>query len=111
MDWISRVIGGWNVRMTLAGKRRSRFFADARHGGKAAALVAAKAYRDGLAARRRPRRSKPRPLLIRRGSSEWYQIRLPSADGGTTTTEFSVRRHGARQAKRLALAAWTNAAG
>jgi hypothetical protein len=97
--------------MTLGGRRLSRFFADARHGGEGPALAAAKRYRDGLITRRRPRKVKPNPLLIKRGGSEWYQIRLPKPGGGTTTTEFSLRRHGSRGARRLAVQAWMEAAG
>lgn len=109
MDLITRVVGGWNVRIMLSGKRRSRFFADTRFGSKAAALRAAKVYRDSLLRLRKPRQLKPQPLLITRGSGKWYQIRLPKPGGGTTTTEFSLRRHGPRQARRLAVQAWTAA--
>ena len=103
MELISRVGGGWNVRMTVSGKRRSRFFADAKYDGKKKALAAAKAYRDELLAKKaaRPRR-RPRPLLVVRGSTSCYQIRLPKPGGGTTTTEFSLHRHGPRKARQLA---------
>ncbi len=107
MDWISRAIGGWNVRMTLGGKRKSKFFADAGHGGKRKALVAAKAYRDELFANRPVAPVKPaRPLVVVRQDQKYVQIRLPQASGGTTTTEFSAKRHGLREAKRLAVEAY-----
>ncbi len=106
MQLISRVVGGWNVRIALNGKRGSRFFADTKFGGKNTALKAARAHRDAMVARRKPRTQKAVPLLVNRGSTQCYQIRLPKAGGGTTTTEFSVRVHGPRGAKRLATDAW-----
>jgi hypothetical protein len=93
----------------LGGKRQSRFFADAKFKGKTAALKAAKAYRDTLLTRRRVPKPQPRPILIDRGSTQSYQIRIPKPGGGTTTTEFSVTRHGARKAKQMALDAWKSA--
>jgi hypothetical protein len=104
LELISRVAGGWNVRMTLDGKRLARFFADARFGGKGKALAAAKEHRDQLLTRRadEPRR-RPKPLLVARGGAPCYQIRLPKKGGGTTTTEFSVGLHGTRQARQMAI--------
>ena len=110
MDWISRAIGGWNVRMTLGGTRHSKFFADAGHGGKRKALGAAKAYRDELVANRPVAPTKPpRPLSVVRQGQRYFQIRLPKPDGGTTTTEFSAQRHGPREAKRMAVEAYHTA--
>ena len=107
MHWISRAIGGWNVRMTLGGKRRSKFFADAAYVTRAAALGAAKAYRDDLVALRAEQpRPVPRPILVTRGKAKSYQIRLPKPGGGTTTTEFSTRVHGVHEARQLALDAY-----
>lgn len=40
--------GGWQVRMRRKGKSFDRFFADAAHGGKRAALNAAKLFRDEI---------------------------------------------------------------
>ena len=111
MDWISRAIGGWNVRMTLGGRRRSKFFADAKFVTKAAALRAAKAFRDELVTLRESLpRPAPRPLVVVRQDQEYLQIRIPKPGGGTTTTEFSVARHGHRKARRLANAAHAAAA-
>ena len=110
MQFISRVVGGWNVRMTLRGKRHGKFFADSRHGGKRKSLAQARAYRDALVAKRPQFKRKPaRPLLVIRGSTPYLQIRIPTATG-TTTTEFSLRRHGSRKARRLALEAYKAAA-
>jgi hypothetical protein len=107
MRWISRAVGGWNVRMTLGGRRRSKFFADAAYVTKAAALRAARAYRDDLVNLRAclPRPI-PRPILVTRGKTKCYQIRLPKPGGGTTTTEFSTRVHGVHEARQLALDAY-----
>jgi len=106
VQFISRVQGGWNVRMTLKGKRRGKFFADSRHGGKRKALAQACAYRDSLLAIRPvPKPKPPRPLLVVRGKTRYIQIRVPTPTG-TTTTEFSLHRHGPKEARRLALAAY-----
>lgn len=40
--------GGWEVRIQRRGKKYEKFFADGRHGGRRAALQAAKLYRDEL---------------------------------------------------------------
>ena len=93
--------------MTLGGRRRSKFFADAAHVTKAAALAAAKAYRDDLAALRgEASRPVPKPLAVLRNGIKSYQIRLPKAGGGTSTTEFSARVHGDYNARRLAIDAY-----
>jgi hypothetical protein len=98
--------------MTLGRHRRSKFFADAGHGGKRKALAAAKAYRDELVATRPVPPTKPaRPLLVVRQGQKYVQIRLPKPRGGTTTTEFSVKRHGVKKAKQLAVEAYETAAG
>src|SRR5690606_7736611 len=39
---------GWQVRVRRDGRRLSKFFADARHGGREGALEAAVLYRDHL---------------------------------------------------------------
>ena len=43
-----RTIGGWEVRMQRQRQKQSKFFADSLHGGKLAALRAAKEFRDEL---------------------------------------------------------------
>ncbi len=112
MDWISRAVGGWNVRMTLGGRRRSKFFADGQYVTKAAALRAAKAYRDELVALKGEQpKGVPTPLAVVRNRVKCYQIRLPKPGGGTTTTEFSTRVHGEYNAKRLAIDAYHAAVG
>ena len=46
--------GGWEVRMQRRGKKYEKFFADGQHGGRRAALQAAKIYRDDLEEKLRP---------------------------------------------------------
>ena len=111
MRWISRAVLGWNVRMTVRGRRTSKFFGDAAHGGKAGALTAARAYRDELAASQPAKVPvEPKPLLVVRQNVPCYQIRIPKVGGGTSTTEFSTRLHGPRNARRMALDAYRAAA-
>ena len=111
MQFISRVVGGWNVRMTRNGKRHGKFFADSKAGGKRKALAEAQTYRDELLAVRQSKMKRPsaRPLMVVRDGSEYLQIRIPKAKGGTTTTEFSVKRHGQRKARQLAIEAFNEA--
>lgn len=93
--------------MTLGGKRRSKFFADGGYVTQAAALRAAKAYRDELVALKGEQpKLVPKPLAIVRNRVKCYQIRLPKPGGGTTTTEFSTRVHGEYNARRLAIDAY-----
>ena len=97
--------------MMINGTRHGKFFADSRNGGKARALSAARGYRDSLV-ERRPNRidtAKPRPLLVTRGATQCFQIRVPKAGGGTSTTEFSVGRHGMRKARKMAIDAFNAA--
>jgi hypothetical protein len=97
--------------MTRNGKRHGKFFADTKSGGKRKALKDAEAYRDELLVIRQSRmkRRTARPLLVVRDGTEYLQVRIPKAKGGTTTTEFSVKRHGARKAKQMALEAFKKA--
>jgi hypothetical protein len=95
--------------MTLKGKRHGKFFADSRHGGKNKAAAKAKSYRDALIANRPvPKPKPPRLLMVVRGKARYIQIRVP-ARTGTTTTEFSLSRHGPKKARALALQAYKTA--
>ena len=106
VQFISRVVGGWNVRMMLKGKRHGKFFADSRHGGKRKSLAAAQAYRDDLVASRpKPKPKAARPVVVVRGKARYLQIRIPTRKG-STTTEFSLSRHGPEKARRLAIKAY-----
>jgi hypothetical protein len=92
--------------MTRRGKRHSKFFADSRHLGKKKALAAARTYRDELlSARPEPKPKPPRPLVVERGKAKYIQIRVPTARG-STTTEFSISRHGPQKARSLAIKAY-----
>ncbi len=111
MQFISRVVGGWNVRMTRKGKRHGKFFADSKCGGKRGGLKQAQIYREQLMAVRQSQMKRPvaRPLMVVRDGSEYCQIRIPKPKGGTTTTEFSVKRHGPKKARLLAVKAFNAA--
>jgi hypothetical protein len=109
VQFISRVAGGWNVRMMLKGKRHGKFFADSRFGGKKKSLAVAAAYRDSLVARRpAPKNKGARPLVVVRGEARYLQIRIPTRTG-SKTTEFSLHRHGLKKALALALSAYNAA--
>ncbi len=108
MQFISRVAGGWNVRMMLKGKRHGKFFADSGYGGKKKSLAVAAAYRDSLLAKRPQVKKGARTLVVVRGSARYLQIRIPTTNG-SKTTEFSLRRHGPKKAKQLALNAYNAA--
>ncbi|MBV8781945.1 MAG: hypothetical protein JO353_11160 [Phycisphaerae bacterium] len=111
MRFISRVVGGWQVRMMRKGKRLGKFFADSKYGGKKKALSAASAHRDELVSQRDKEKRPPRArsIVVNRGEAQYLQIRVPLGDGQSRTTEFSIRRHGMRKAKQLALAAFDDA--
>lgn len=109
MQFISRVAGGWNVRMMLKGKRHGKFFADSRYGGKRKSLAVAQTYRQALIAKRpQPKDKGARPLIVVRGEARYLQIRIPTKNG-SKTTEFSLRRHGPKKARQLALNAYNAA--
>ena len=111
MNFISRVVGGWQVRMTLKGSRHGKFFADTKFSGNRKARQAAMVYRDELLARRAASqpKPKPRPILVHRGEADYLQIRIPLGKGKTKTTEFSVKKHGPKKARQLAMAAFAEA--
>jgi hypothetical protein len=95
--------------MMIKGKRHGKFFADSRFGGKKKSLSAAGDYRDELLAKRpKPKDRGARPLIVVRGEARYLQIRIPTA-GGTKTTEFSLRRHGPKKARAMALEAYNAA--
>jgi hypothetical protein len=94
--------------MMLKGKRHGKFFADSRYGGKKKSLSVATAYRDSLLARRPKVKTGARTLIVVRGDARYLQIRIPTSNG-SKTTEFSLRRHGPKKAKQLALDAYNAA--
>jgi hypothetical protein len=114
---------GYFVRLTRNGKIYNAFFADRRSGGKAKALAAARVHyqkllkKHGTMSRRTWAQLKRRPstsgivgvrkLRVRRGSHDlWYWMATWSPQLGVVRRKmFSVRKHGATQAKALAVKA------
>ena len=119
-----KVYGGWEVRMQRRGERIEKFFSDLNHGGKRAALQAAKTYRDEVDLQYRKYTVKElseRPSLRnrsgvvgvrlhqqkdRRGEFEyyyWYWVaQWTDGHGRRRTRSFSIHRHGDEEAYRLA---------
>lgn len=101
---------GWQVRVSYDGTRKTKFFADRKHGGRNEALALALAHRDELLAAR-PEPSGPverRPQ--RRSTSGVAGVRLAFknqtpyveanwvTDDGRSVTSYSVNRWGLRRA-------------
>ena len=119
------VYGGWEVRIQRKSKVRSKFFSDLNHGGKRAALRAAKEYRDQIEilypkqtvaqkARKRSTRNKSGVVGVRlheqkdrRGDYEytyWYWVaQWTDGHGKRKTRSFSVHQYGDDEAYRLAV--------
>jgi len=103
---------GWQVRVSFRGRRRTKFFADRKHGGREEALAEAVLYRDELLAERdalhedgpverRPQeRSTSGVAGIRLAfKSETAYIEANWVDGeGRSVSSFSVDRWGLRKA-------------
>lgn len=114
---------GWFVRVTREYKTKSGFFADDKHGGKAAALKKAKALRDSILATTPPplrggaRRRKPyeRPsrgtitrktytYLFRDGyyyEYEAYATWIRVSPTEVKATKWSINKHGEKKAYRM----------
>lgn len=98
---------GYFVRMSWKHERRSKFFSDGKHGDRLAALAAAIAWRDSTALELgKPQGKAPRKDLgvhrrVKDGrdvfEATWYE------DGRHRRTSFSVRKHGVKQARALAV--------
>lgn len=103
---------GWQVRARRDGKRLSKFFADARHGGREEALAAAIVHRDQLLADMPDTPQKPRKawsntgvvgLSVREkdeGSKPrlYVQLNWMDATGKRRAASFSVEKWGLRRA-------------
>jgi hypothetical protein len=117
---------GFFVRVQREGKLCSTFFADRKHGGKAKALTAAKVFYEELLAIVGPRKTKSRQwwaeIRRRKGSSNvvgvqkivnrrfkrpriYWQATWSPEPYVVRRKMFSAAKHGARQAKRLAIRA------
>ena len=115
---------GWLVRIQRNSEAYSRFFADNRYGDHAAALAAARDYRDGLIEELpAPSSSIQAERVTIRNSSgvvgvcrvvqensngaryEYWQATWSPAPGRRKTAKFSIRRYGDTGAFELARAA------
>lgn len=100
---------GYFVRLSWKHERRSKFFSDGKHGDRLAALAAAIAWRDRTAQELgKPQGKAPRKDVgihrrVKDGrdvfEATWYE------DGRHRRTSFSVRKHGVKQARALAIEA------
>ena len=103
---------GWQVRARRDGKRLSKFFADAKHDGRDAALAAAKAYRDQLLSDMPDAPQKPRKawsntgvvgLSVREKAEGakprlYVQLNWVDADKKRRAASYSVEKWGLRRA-------------
>jgi hypothetical protein len=103
---------GWQVRLRRDGERHTKFFADARHGGREGALGAAVAYRDDLLAEAAGAPPRPRRAWSNTGvvglsvrdkeeggeARPYVQINWIGADGKRRAASYSVGKWGLRRA-------------
>ena len=103
---------GWQVRHRRDGQRLSKFFADARHGGRDGALDAALTYRDELFASLPTPAPKPRKawsntgvvgLSVREKADGtrprlYVQLNWMDSDGKRRSSSYSVEKWGLRRA-------------
>lgn len=103
---------GWQVRLRREGERHTKFFADARHGGRDGALEAAVAYRDRLLTEAadtppRPRRAWSNTGVVGLSVREkeeggetrpYVQINWIGEDGKRRAASYSVGKWGLRRA-------------
>jgi hypothetical protein len=125
-----KTYGGWEVRMQRQGIRFEKFFSDLVHGGKRAALQAAKEHRDDLEsyypkstvkqlAKQTSVRNRSGVVGVRlhkqkdrRGDFEyqyWYWVaQWTDGNGRRKTRSFSIHQHGDDEAYEMAVEARTN---
>lgn len=101
---------GWQVRARRDGERLSKFFADARHGGKEGACTAALAYRDQLLASMPDPDPTPRKawsntgvvgLSVREksgGDKLYVHLNWMDREGKRRASSYSVEKWGLRRA-------------
>ena len=103
---------GWQVRARHDGKRLSKFFADAKHGGRDGALASAKVYRDDLLATMPDTPKKPRKAWSNTGvvglsvrekdegakPKLYVQLNWIDATGKRRAASYSVEKWGLRRA-------------
>ncbi|MCH7225749.1 hypothetical protein [Haloferula sp. A504] len=115
---------GWQVRLQRRGRKYGKFFADRVHGGTREAYRVARAWRNALIERLDERESGPRVCLKSARNSSGVvgvsKVAVSASNGETyffwqatwcpepgqrRCVKFSIRRHGDRQAFRLAVEA------
>ena len=121
---------GWQVRIQRRGVKHGKFFADRACGGMQEAYDTARAWRDDLVqriaadenlarvCRRSPRNSSGVVVVSKvcviaaSGANYWFwQATWCPAPGERRCVKFSVKRHGERQAFRMAVEARKEGAG
>jgi len=121
---------GWQVRLQRRGVKYGKFFADGIHGGIPGSYQAALRWRDDLVGRitrgenaaricrRSPRNSSgvvgvsKVSVFAANGASYWFwQATWCPSPGERRCVKFSIKRHGDRQAFRLAVEARKEGAG
>ena len=121
---------GWQVRIQRRGVKHGKFFADRSFGGVQEAYEAARGWRDELVRRisdeensaricRRSSRNSSGVVGVSKvcvnsasGANYWFwQATWCPAPGERRCVKFSVRRHGERQAFRMAVEARKEGAG
>ena len=101
---------GYFVRVRWRGEARSKLFSDGVHGDRLSALAAAIEWRDQMARELgKPRPGAPPASNVgihrrMRGGQAVYEATW-SVNGKRGRTTYSIRKHGAREAKALAVAA------
>ena len=115
---------GWQVRLQRRGRKYGKFFADRMHGGTRESYRVARAWRNALIERLDERESGPRVCLRSARNSSgvvgvskvavsasngekyfFWQATWCPEPGQRRCVKFSIRRHGDRQAFRLAVEA------
>ncbi|NTW00285.1 MAG: AP2 domain-containing protein [Oscillochloris sp.] len=101
---------GYFVRVRWKGEARSKLFSDGVYGDRLSALAAAIEWRDQITKELgKPRPGAPPPANVgihrrMRGGHEVYEATW-SVNGKRGRTTYSIEKHGAKQAKALAIAA------
>ena len=117
---------GFFVRLQRGGKLHSAFFSDKKHGGKEQALMAAQTHRQQLAAKLgtpvRMERRQWAQIVGRKGRSgirgvqrivdrrvrpwrKYWKATWSPEIGKVAKKQFSIRKHGEKNARRLAIRA------
>lgn len=109
---------GFYVRVTYNQSTKSKFFADKSHGGKRAALKAAREYEEKLVeanSRKKPipsKRNKSGIIGVCRGvwleageKVAYWQAAWIDKDGNRKNRKFSVKKYGEDKARKLAIKA------